>query len=150
MHKKSVISLIFKFLALLAFCQSKPLQISRVTITPGGSHNNTLNANFSVIHQLDTNQKSYKTPIKVESPQGLIKASIYPNPGSDVINLMINKVNGMSYEIFSSDGKQITSKTPLKENQTSINISSYSKGLYFIKISGSGVPNNKTIRFSKI
>lgn len=64
---------------------------------------------------------------------------IYPNPVDDMLNIM-NVSSGASYEIFSTPG-QLISKGTVGDGK--INVSSLTKGVYFITINGKDI-NTKT------
>ena len=71
---------------------------------------------------------------------------IFPNPSNNTITLRsIDYLNENIYSIYDHQGKLITSGPILSEN-TFLNISSLSNGLYFIKIGNDSIPNLKFIK----
>jgi hypothetical protein len=61
--------------------------------------------------------------------------SIYPNPVKQT--LILNSLNGMgkvNFKIFSTEGKLLSTMSLDFENQTSIDVSNLSNGIYFLNI----------------
>ncbi|MBU0489798.1 MAG: T9SS type A sorting domain-containing protein [Bacteroidetes bacterium] len=71
--------------------------------------------------------------------------SVYPNPATDQIRIL-NAENNSQFVVLNALGMQITSGTTTP-NQTVINVSNWSTGVYFIRLSNGG--NSRTIRFVK-
>lgn len=73
---------------------------------------------------------------------------IYPNPATDFVNIKINNTKNISLiELFNLEGKLVYSTSTLNSHDdVKIDMSYYSKGMYFLKIN---LKNNKTI-FKKI
>ncbi|HET6243775.1 MAG: T9SS type A sorting domain-containing protein [Bacteroidetes bacterium] len=73
--------------------------------------------------------------------------SIYPNPNSGIFTVTIPQHNSKLIDIYVLDalGKVVFQKIQTNEFNISININSYSKGMYFIKIS-----DGENVRMSKI
>ena len=60
--------------------------------------------------------------------------TIYPNPTNNVINIKVNNLQEeITYEITTIAGKQIVSGR-INDNITEVNLSSYPKGIYLLKI----------------
>lgn len=61
---------------------------------------------------------------------------IFPNPASNQVTISFTENSSLSFslEIIDNLGKKIFSKKNILENQTTINIASFAKGLYFIKV----------------
>jgi hypothetical protein len=71
-----------------------------------------------------------------------LKFSIYPNPFSDVVNII--GINGnASFNLFTIDGKLIK-KGKLEENNQ-INLNDLSKGLYLLQLNSDGKTETKKI-----
>ena len=68
----------------------------------------------------------------------------YPNPTSDILKLSIenNQLKELSYSLFDSNGKNILSSS-LFGNQSEIDMTPFSKGIYYLNI------NNKTSKLIK-
>jgi len=79
------------------------------------------------INDLSTSELSLASSIKV-----------YPNPTSDVINILTNGIDG-AIEVVDALGRFITSTT-ITSNNTTINLSNNNKGVYLLRV----VQNNET------
>jgi len=75
--------------------------------------------------------------------------SLYPNPSSSVLNISIATEFGLpdSYTIYNSIGQTIETKNIASQNDLSVNTSTLSSGIYFIKIMKDSDSN--TLRFIK-
>ena len=60
--------------------------------------------------------------------------SIYPNPSSGVFNIKMKNMTDFKFDLFDITGKVIMSKSNIMKNNFSLDLSNYSKGIYFIKI----------------
>jgi hypothetical protein len=78
-----------------------------------------------------------------------LDVNIYPNPANDIINIELNlqEFNDLKLEIINAQGQVIYNSKLNSDGfyEGIINISGYSKGIYYIKIS-----NNELIHISKI
>ncbi|MUU78683.1 Lcl domain-containing protein [Winogradskyella endarachnes] len=64
---------------------------------------------------------------------------IYPNPSSSEITIDLpENINLLAIEIFNIQGRRIKKITNISESKIIINVSDYSKGTYFLKLSTSG------------
>jgi len=75
---------------------------------------------------------------------------VYPNPADNILMVkLLDATAGISYQIFSLDGKLIaSSNTNISENNTfTINISDLIIGLYYLNITNNEV--NTSIKFIK-
>lgn len=77
--------------------------------------------------------------LAVAETRNVKSVHIYPNPVDDMLNIM-NVSSDASYEIFSTPG-QLISKGTVGDGK--INVSSLTKGVYFVTISGKDI-NTKT------
>ncbi|MFV0470997.1 MAG: T9SS type A sorting domain-containing protein [Paludibacteraceae bacterium] len=68
---------------------------------------------------------------------------MYPNPVVDIFSLKNVPENHINIEIYSITGTQILNLRNISSSQT-INISSLTKGMYFLKV------NNQTVKFIKL
>jgi len=71
--------------------------------------------------------------------------AIYPNPTTNLINISAKSQKVDSVMIFDILGKQLFSISDIKAEQVSIDISNYSKGMYFLVVN-----NNTTKKIIKI
>ncbi|PQB06169.1 bacillolysin [Polaribacter filamentus] len=60
--------------------------------------------------------------------------NIYPNPSQGIFNIEMKNISDFHYEIFDISGKSITNKIDVTLNSFEINLSNYSKGIYFLKL----------------
>ena len=67
------------------------------------------------------------------------EAKIYPNPAASILQLSINGNQNLEYDVQITDvlGNEITKQTILPNSQTTVDISSFSNGVYFIRIGNS-------------
>lgn len=68
--------------------------------------------------------------------------SIYPNPTDNLINIQTNKVQYYGCELYNSQGKLI-----LESDETTLDISNYPTGIYFIKIKNTDHTLYKVIKY---
>jgi hypothetical protein len=74
------------------------------------------------------------TTISVDEVDNSKKVVLYPNPGNDQLNILKNSSEHVQFTLFNSLGNTICEKTLFGRN-TSIDISTYSKGIYFYELS---------------
>ena len=73
-----------------------------------------------------------------------LKFSIYPNPFSDVVNIIgMDHTDDVAFNLFTIDGKLIK-KGRLEENNQ-INLNDLSKGLYLLQLTSDGKTETKKI-----
>lgn len=73
-----------------------------------------------------------------------LKFSIYPNPFSDVVNIIgMNQAENVVYNLFTIDGKLI--KKGRLEERNQINLNDVSKGLYMLQLTSNGKTETKKI-----
>jgi hypothetical protein len=81
-------------------------------------------------------------PLAVEENFSL-QYTVYPNPVTDVINVVgINTTSAVTFKLFAIDGKQIKNG---KVENTQINFSDLSKGLYLLQLEADGKVETKKI-----
>ena len=76
-----------------------------------------------------------------------LRCSIYPNPSTDLVILKIEnyKIEKLQYQVFDTKGTLIETKK-IDNYEMSINLSSYTRANYFLKI----IDNNKEVKVFKI
>lgn len=74
--------------------------------------------------------------------------SFYPNPINDFITIENSPLNS-SLDIYSLQGK-IIKRTKIEDSNTIINLSSLTKGIYFIRLTHSSSKINKTLKILKL
>ena len=62
--------------------------------------------------------------------------TLYPNPTTNVLNIKLGTSNNLpdNYTIYNMLGQVVRQKSVVTPNDLSVNTSSLSKGMYFIKI----------------
>ncbi|WP_298318538.1 T9SS type A sorting domain-containing protein [uncultured Aquimarina sp.] len=72
--------------------------------------------------------------------------SLFPNPSSDIFNIQWRNATKVSYRVTDLAGKLISSRSGLNssENTAQIDLSGYSKGMYFLSVSLDGI--DKTMK----
>lgn len=76
----------------------------------------------------------YTTTGISDRDQDEILFNIYPNPATDYLNIQLedNKIEEM--ELFSSNGKSLIRETQISDTEFKLDLSSYLKGIYFLRI----------------
>ncbi len=66
---------------------------------------------------------------------------IYPNPSKNIFNIQWENASEVSYDVYDITGKIIYSKKnmDISENTSSVDLSNYTKGMYFLKINLDGI-----------
>ena len=75
-------------------------------------------------------------------------ASIFPNPTTGVLNINSEEINS-SVKIFNVIGDEIYSKQLLNERNHSIDLSSFSNGVYFVKLNSNSQNTTQKIVLNK-
>ena len=72
--------------------------------------------------------------------------SIYPNPSSGIFNIKMKSISDFQYNIYDITGKEMTARTEVMNNTFQLDLSTYSKGIYFFKVySSEGAITQKLI-----
>lgn len=97
----------------------------------------------------DEKPLEFKTSIG-EMKTNYFKAAIYPNPAKSIVYIKLDEeLSNAHYSIYSINGKCLSSGL-LKQSISSVDVSSFSKGTYYIKIESSKVnETHKVIISSK-
>lgn len=108
--------------------------------------NNPLHNLDSVVNSLRIMQNSLVTNIKKQNIN--TSYTISPNPTNGILNISTSlKANDIKIEVIDALGKVLISEVYKNMNQTSINVSDLSSGIYFVKISSG--ENATTKKFIK-
>lgn len=112
--------------------------------TNGGATTVFNNTNFTG----STQTHSFSNASLSSNSFELNSISIYPNPTKDILNISVPSQLGtnVSYEILNYLGQNVL-KSVSSNNNFSVNTSSFSTGVYFIKLQTEG--GSKTFRFIK-
>ncbi len=60
--------------------------------------------------------------------------SIYPNPSTGTFNVEMKSISDFQYDIYDITGKAIMNKVDITNNAFKIDLNTYSKGVYFLKL----------------
>jgi plastocyanin len=86
------------------------------------------------------------TPTGIEENRGLIDISVFPNPAKDLITVKGGKIlPGTQYSVTDQFGRHVLSGR-LDGETTSINISQFNKGIYYIQAEGQKNRSLKVIK----
>jgi len=97
---------------------------------------NTLASSWTAVSETTLSDKSFTLAASVK---------IYPNPVSDMLNVVSDKTMGR-IEVYDVYGKQLQSLNA-NSNSIVINFAQYASGIYFVKISGkTGTLTKKIVR----
>jgi poly(3-hydroxybutyrate) depolymerase len=97
----------------------------------------------SAQHQANPTQKNYitdyfsdcATNVGIEE-NPVVKISVHPNPANDILNIKVDtSLSGADYEIYDNLGRSLFAGK-IKSENTSIDISLLSKGIYYLSIGG--------------
>jgi poly(3-hydroxybutyrate) depolymerase len=97
----------------------------------------------SAQHQANPTQKNYikdyfsdcVTNVGIEE-NPVVKISVHPNPTNDILNIKVDiSLSGADYEIYDNLGRSLFAGK-IKSENTSIDISLLSKGIYYLSIGG--------------
>lgn len=113
---------------------STTLQLSSIEMSDFGNYTcvvtNTNVPNLSITSEVLTISQSNTTSVN-EMGKDFVK--IYPNPATGVIHLECNDLKSKkSIVIYNNSGKKVLSKQ-LANNKESVDLSEFSKGLYFVE-----------------
>ena len=104
------------------------------------NHNYTTSGNYQVKLYVENNIKSWDEITKTVNVNVLSTAafsndfiSIYPNPTNDFITLNVTNSSQGTYYIFDISGK-IVMQNPIQNKELIIDMTEFSQGIYFIKI----------------
>lgn len=110
-----------------------------------------INANLSALGQ---GQQDTKAVYSLESPAVLgvndvnskTQVSVYPNPATNILNIQLPAVSSAAQvTIFDATGRQVYFNK-LESSKTTVNVSGFSKGVYFVKIEdGNQVTTKKVV-----
>jgi poly(3-hydroxybutyrate) depolymerase len=107
----------------------------------------------SAQHQANPTQKNYitdyfsdcATNVGIEE-NTVVKISVHPNPANDILNIKVDtSLSGADYEIYDNIGRSLFAGK-IKSENTSIDISLLSKGIYYLSI---GVYLNNVMKIVK-
>ena len=98
---------------------------------------------------LNSNQIDYlfhETSTSINNYENSNNFSIYPNPANDKIKLELNVLKNSIVSIYNIQG-QLLLQQAIKHYQTEIDISSFARGMYFVKVeTDKGIVSKKFIK----
>ncbi|MDF3026790.1 MAG: hypothetical protein K0S23_1097 [Fluviicola sp.] len=107
----------------------------------------TQNGNYTVVYTDEYGCEAISA-VYVVSTAGMIESeqtfSIYPNPASDLLNIVSDKTGTLDYRITDVSGKLVQTGK-ISPNAKVISLNNLQSGTYYITLSGS----NSTLRFIK-
>ena len=109
--------------------------------------NNPIQNLDSVVHALRTMNSGVVTAIKKQTINNVF--TISPNPTNALLNINSSKLinSNVKIEVIDALGKVLVSEDYKEFNQTSINVSDLSSGIYFVKLSsGENITTKKFIK----
>ncbi|RZK66916.1 MAG: DUF4347 domain-containing protein [Pedobacter sp.] len=95
--------------------------------------------NYYKLIQVDNDGKETELSIKNVMFDLNSQATIYPNPTSDRATIAFEAAKYHSLSLSSLDGKElIAQKLSVSQTEAVVDLSSYAKGIYFLKLTGAG------------
>lgn len=77
----------------------------------------------------------YSRPLAIfNNTRNELTFSVFPNPSSDIVTIKMDGLDNPTIEVLNLAGKVISRQSDLKSTSTQINVSNYTKGIYFIKV----------------
>jgi len=99
---------------------------------------NVVDSNASAVSGMSTFDF---TTLSVEKADELTGLSLYPNPASDIVNIIVpNEIQDISIEVFDNAGKQIAMELSV---DNTIDVSNLASGIYLVNIISN---DNKTTK----
>lgn len=114
----------------------------QITITSSGGFTSLVPGSVLYVDDLEVTGG-----VGVEEWNGYgIKRNVYPNPASDYININNPATNDVTIEVYSLSGQRVDVQT-LSPDMNSINLESYSSGIYSFRLvdNGTVVYSNKFV-----
>ena len=114
----------------------------QITITSSGGFTSLVPGSVLYVDDLEVTGG-----VGVEEWNGYgIKRNVYPNPASDYININNPATNDVTIEVYSLSGQRVDVQT-LSPDMNSINLDSYSSGIYSFRLvdNGTVVYSNKFV-----
>ena len=84
--------------------------------------------------------KYHKAPVSIAENPLIKDIQIFPNPSDDFVNIQINENNYHTINIYTMDGKIIQTQPIIENEESLLDITSFSKGIYLFEFIG----ENKT------
>ena len=77
-----------------------------------------------------------------------MQVAVYPNPGNDMVNVLLNEqVANATLKVYTLTGQLVIEKTKLTGNKFQLNIENLASGTYFVELTENGNSSrNKLIK----
>ncbi len=126
---KNILTIIFLHISFLVFSQGKD---SYLTYTYDNAGNRIARQTI-IINKTENNNKNNTSGINNSFGEGNI--TIYPNPTESLLNIQFNKeIKEETYlQLYDVNGKLLKTEK-IKSINTFVNLSSYTAGIYILKI----------------
>jgi len=107
-----------------------------LNIAMGGTLGGDIPANFSdAVMEIDYVRVYQQSPLSMNSIGQASKASMYPNPAQDIIEISVSQEDLIKQiEIFDIAGKMIQDHNNINQNRIILNVSNLNSGLYLVSI----------------
>lgn len=103
---------------------------------------------FSLLNVIHETIAEFGTTSHIDLEQIPSVSPPFPNPFSDIVNIKFNSLEDIELSVYSNLSKQILATNYFHQNSISIDLSSYPKGVYFIKIKAKTfIQNFKVLKF---
>ena len=90
------------------------------------------------------NKKSFQGTGIADIKSNSNSFEVYPNPTSSIINMVMKgNVKNATINIFDITGKNISTSSFINQSETSIDVSNFNKGIYFITLDADGLKTSK-------
>lgn len=141
--------LIFAFLFVVSCTAVNAQSISRFVVSPFGGSSATT-THYSANSVGEPGIGTYEGQVLVQSgfiqpdnwafvavpEESKIEISVYPNPVQNTLYLDLSGFNAEKIELYDATGKLVYTSTTLLAGVQRIDMSAYSRGLYFVRIQG--------------
>ncbi len=153
-HKKTIISIMLLFLVIGGIEAQESIATAGGSATgTGGTVSYTIG---QVVYTSSTGTNGSVTqgiqqPYEISTTLGInevtinLELSVYPNPTTNYLTLKVEKLNGLSFQLYDLQGKVIESKI-VNNTSTSISLEAQPVAIYFLKVT----KNNKPVKIFKI
>lgn len=125
-------------------CTEKPINVGNISLNAGSLQLRVLASNNNGFERFNGNtlssESAYTLAVNIDDLNN-ISINIYPNPAKNFINIILqDNIKSTNLEIINENGQILITKLNIS-NKTTIDLSNFSKGIYFIKL----INKNNTI-----
>lgn len=150
-----------KLLPIGLFLLSASVNAQSVISAQGNSYSNASNTiDFTIGETVtattsngtnDLTQGFHQTNLVITSVEDLdanFSVNVFPNPTSELVNVTVDKFEGLTLNMFDAAGKLLKQVT-LNQSQTSIRVSEYANGTYLLTLTHQKDKKIKTYKLIK-